>query len=271
MYSRNSRFDRSSLVISGNLSHSGFSKQAIRTTLKHLVAALLATAAVSISPAQAQSIYSPGGLFVHPTAFVPPAHKFSSYTAGFTQDEAGGVNNSYYPVTFTYTPTDRLQVSALAVHHQASDEATHTHLGAFLKYQLLPDAATHPAFAITGSFVGHDHMESSAAAVTSHSFLRGDRALATLHLGAKWGRTKEQQGGANDFGGFVGTQVPLSRQWNLVGETSTRLKFDRSSATSVGVMYHDAKSGLGISVGLVNGGRSSRMKFFFGVGVPLGF
>jgi hypothetical protein len=217
----------------------------------------------------AQTAYAPGGLFVHPTAYTPRAHQFSTYAAAFTQDQALGINNSYYPLSFTYSPTDKLQVSALAVYHQAADDPSHTHLGTFLKYQFLPDTSSHPAFAITGSYIPGDHLESTVAGVVSHRFVHNGRVLTTAHLGIKWGRTSDEERGRDDVGGFVGLQVPLNREWNLVGETSTRLKFDRSSATSIGVMYQP-RHGIGLSIALVNGGRSSRMKPFFGVAFPLG-
>jgi len=220
-------------------------------------------------PSRAQTPYAPGGLFVHPTAFTSRAHQFSVYAAAFTQDEQRGINNSYYPLTLTYTPTNQLQISALAAYHQASDDPSHTHLGGFVKYQLVQDTIRHPAFAIGGAYVGNDHLESSAFAVASHAFRARGRVATVLHLGAKWGRTKEEQGGVDDFGGFVGLQVPVAKEWDIVGETSTRLKFDAASASSIGFMYHN-RSGVGVSLALVNGGRSSRMKPFIGVGFLVG-
>src|SRR5258708_5420337 len=80
------------------------------------------------SAARAQTAYAPGGLFVHPTAYTPRAKQFSLYAATFTQDQAQGINNSYYPLSFTYTPTDRLQVTALLAYHQAADGPSHTHM-----------------------------------------------------------------------------------------------------------------------------------------------
>jgi hypothetical protein len=220
--------------------------------------------------ARAQTAYAPGGLFVHPTAYTPKAHKFSLYAAAFTQDQAQGINNSYYPLSFTYTPTDRLQVTALLAYHQAADEPSHTHLGTFLKYQLAPQTSSHPAFAIAGSYAGRDHLESAIAGVASHRFVHNGRVLTTAHLGIKWGRTSDEEGNKTDVGGFVGLQVPIHRQWDLVGETSTRLSFDRASASSIGLMYH-TYHGLGLSFALVNGGRSTRMKPFIGIGFPIGF
>lgn len=244
----------------------------LMTTATHRLAiTMLCLAALGTwtPAARAQTAYAPGGLFIHPTAFTPPAHEFSIYAAAFTQDEAGGSNESYYPLSLTYTPTDRLQVSGLYVYHQGRNEPSHSHVGTFLKYQLTPDTRSHPALALAGAYAGNDHLESMVAGVMSHAFLRGNRVLTTLHLGVKWGREADKAGGVDDVGGFLGAQVPLNRQWDLVGESSTRLKFDRSSASSIGLMYHN-RAGNGISVGLVNGGRSSRMKFFFGVALPLG-
>jgi hypothetical protein len=218
---------------------------------------------------RAQTPYAPGGLFVHPTAFIPKAHQFSTYMAVFTQDEGPAENSTYYPLSLTYTPTDRMQVSALATYHQDTDEPSHTHLGAFLKYQILPDTLRTPALAIAGGYSGNDHLESTVSAIVSHRFLSGKRVAVTLHTGVKWGRTSDNEGGMDDVGGFIGAQVPITREWDLVGEASTRLKFDLAAASSIGVMYH-TRGGTGISLGLVNSGRSKSPRLFFGVGFPLG-
>jgi len=175
----------------------------------------------------------------------------------------------FYPLALTYAPTNRLQVSGSAVYHQDNDTPSHTHFGGFLKYQLTPDTLTHPAIAIAGGYFGHDHLESTVSGIVSHSFTVRKRIVATLHTGVKWGATPHDQGGYSDVGGFVGAQLPLSREWNLVGETSTRFNFDIAAASSIGVMYHN-RSGADVSIGFVNGGRSRGMKFFFGVGLPLG-
>ncbi len=232
------------------------------------VSAFALLAAISMRSAQAQSVYSPGGLFIHPTAYTPPSHQFSAYAAAFTQDEAAGRSQAYFPLALTYAPTDKLQVSAMAVYHEGKNTASYGHFGAFVKYQLLSDTPSHPAFALSGAYIGHDELESSIAGVFSRTFARQGRVFATLHLGVKWGRSSDGNGGASDFSGFFGAQIPLSREWNLVGETSSRLKFERSSASSVGFMYQTRK-GLGISLGMVNSGRSSRMNPFFGVGIPV--
>jgi hypothetical protein len=232
-----------------------------------LLSALLLWGTASV--ARAQSTYTPGGLFVHPTAYTLQAHQFSLYTAAFTQDQDLGINNSYYNQSITYAPSDRLQVTALTAYHQAADVPSHTHLGTFLKYQLVPDTGAHPAFAITGAYVGNDHLESSVAGVVSHRFVHKGRVLSTLHLGIKWGRTPDEEGNQDDIGGFAGLQLPLNPYWDLVGETSTRFSFDRAAASSIGLMYH-TRRGIGLSIGLVNGGRSSRMKPFFGVAYAIG-
>jgi hypothetical protein len=216
-----------------------------------------------------QTVYAPGGLFVHPTAFTPRKDQFSVYAAALTQDESPGFSENYYPLALTYVPVERLQVSGLFVYHHARDDAPHVHVGGFLKYQLAEDTPRRPAFAIGGAYVGNDHLESSAFAVASHAFMARGRIAAILHLGAKWGRTPDDRGGADDFGGFVGLQVPIAKEWDLVGETSTRFKFNQSSASSIGFMYHN-RSGIGVSLALVNNGWSSRMKPFIGVGFPLG-
>ena len=219
--------------------------------------------------ATAQAAYAPGGLFIHPTAFIPPRHHLEVYAAAFTQDEDQDITASYYALSLSYAPTDRLQVSGIAAYHQAAYVASHMHVGPFIKYQLASDTPSHPAFALTGLYLPNDHLETAFTGVFSHALAKNGRTLATVHAGAKWGRMADEHGGMSDFGGFVGLEVPLAREWNLVGETSTRLKFDMNPASSIGVMYH-SRSGLNLSLGYVNTGRSNKMKLFFGVGYPFG-
>jgi hypothetical protein len=55
----------------------------------------------------------------------------------------------------------------------------------------------------------------------------------------------------------------------LVGEASTRLRFEESAARGVGVFW--GKPGAtSMGVGMVNLGRGRHDGFFFGVGYPLG-
>ena len=219
-------------------------------------------------PARAQTAYAPGGLFVHPTAYTPKRDSFSMYAAGFNQREDAGMQDNYIPISFTYSPTNRLAVSALGIYHDGFDHPRHIHLGSFIKYQLTPDSATRPAIAITGAYVGHDHLEEALAGVVSHAFVSRQHVYFIAHTGVKWGQTAES-GHPNDFGAFTGLEVPLNRQFRLVGEYSTRLKFDRAPASSIGIMWR-AQNGSGITVGVANTGRSSSMGFFFGVGLSLG-
>lgn len=232
---------------------------------------LLASAVLCMmpSPATAQTAYVPGGLFLHQTAFIPREHQLSFYAAAYTWDAPTEGNSSQYPVALSYTPTSRLQVSALAVYHNERDEAPHTHLGGFLKYQIAPDTLRSPAVAISGSYVGRDHFETAIDGAVSHMFRSGGRPVLALHVGVKWIRAPDDEGNGSDFGGFLGAQIPLSREWDLVGESSTRLSIDNASATAFGFMYHN-RGGTGITLGFVNPGLGKSLRPFFGVGFPFG-
>lgn len=217
--------------------------------------------------ARAQTAYVPGGLIMHPTAFTPRRNAFCLYAAAFTQNEE--VTESHYPVSLSYSPTDNLQISFLTAYHQAAIKPTHTHLGGFLKYQLVPDTASHPAVALAFSYVPRDFLETAVVGVVSHRFALKKRPLLALHLGAKWVKIPDFDGGSQDASGFLGVGVPLSRNWDLIGEASTRLSFDRASATSFGAMYHPRR-GADFTLGFVNTGASKDLRVFFGVGYPFG-
>lgn len=238
---------------------------------KRLHAARLVTAilAGSIGPAGAQTAYAPGGLFVHPTAFVPQVKRLRLYAAGFDQYEVQDRQNEYFPVSLTYVPTRQLQLSGLLIYHEGFDHPRHFHEGAFVKYQFTPDTPRSPALAVSAAYVGNDWLQESVAGIASHRFVHNRRPLLTLSAGPKWGERGGEGGGATDVGAFAGVQVPLGRGFNLVGEDATRFSFDRAPASSIGLMW-SGRSGTGITLGFANGGRSARMGFFFGIGIGIG-
>lgn len=239
----------------------------LRVRLLSVIGLLLLTLCAPC--AFAQTAYAPGGLFVDPTAFTPREGQWNLYAAFFDQYEIEGKEDHYAPVNVIYSPTNSLEVSFLTVYHDGFGHPHHFHLGGFVKYQFIPDAPRHPAIAWTAAYVGRDHMQWSSAAVVSHAFLNSrGRASIIPSVGVKWGSASEDATGT-DFAGFVGLQVPVGHGFQVIGEESTKFKFDRGCASGIGASW-TSRTGTTLTLGYVNTGRSIKPGFFFGVGVALG-
>jgi hypothetical protein len=219
-------------------------------------------------PAAAQTFYGATGLFVHPSAFSAPRGAIGLNASVLTQESEGHVN-TYAPVSMSYGMTNRLEGGVLYLRHTGSDVHAHSHMGAFAKYQILPETRTRPAVAIAGTFRHTDMLERSAAAVASHNFQRSGRTVVTGHAGIKWGQANHDHERHNAIAGFVGVEYPLGRRLRLIGEASTGFSFEPGAASSLGLAW-DAPNGSHVGIGFVNIGRSDSARFFFGVGYPIG-
>src|SRR5689334_314749 len=180
-----------------------------------LLMALLLCGLVESAPAQ--TAYGPGGLFVHPTAFVPPRGEVDLNISYFTQQVPPQRETEWLPVSLSYAATDRFELSALYVHRRAGAHQGDSG-GLFAKYQLAPDTSHAPAFALAGSFLSGDVKLSSISGVLSHTFRDHERAALRLHLGLQWARRADIPHPQDDVGGYIGAELPLSRELSLVGE-----------------------------------------------------
>src|SRR5258708_40355924 len=113
---------------------------------RHLI--ILALAMVSPSTATgAQTIYGPGGLFVHPTAFTPHRGATGLNVSWFTQEPKVGPRTEWLPVALTHSFTSQDEAGVLYVDRRTP--AGHTSSGgAFYKHQFMPDTISRPALAL---------------------------------------------------------------------------------------------------------------------------
>jgi hypothetical protein len=221
-----------------------------------------------VRPARAQTVYGPGGLFVHPSAFVPARRGLGLNVSYFSQTSPGR-RTEWVPISLTVPVASRAQVGALHVQRRTTAGYRDSN-GVFAKYQITPDRTSAPAFAVAASYLNGDVDQSSVSGVFSHNFvLRGERTVAAVHLGVQWVRRADIADPQEDTGVFVGVEVPLGNGWRLVGETGEKLRFNREAASAYGVMW-SGPSGVSVGVGYVNAGRGDDNRFFVGVGYTLG-
>lgn len=217
---------------------------------------------------QAQTAYGPGGLFVQPTAVLPPARTLNLNVSTFTQRIEGRPSSQWIPASLAYSISDRIQAGPLFL-HRSFNGGEFLSGGLFARYALAPDKPNSPAIALTGSFLTGDVRLASVGLVGSHAFKSGDRTVLSLHAGGLWGRRDDIPNPGDSLSAFIGADVPLGREFSLIAEYGTRFSFDYKERSSYGVVYRP-KRGPQIGVSFVNTGRSSENGFFVGVGYPLG-
>src|ERR1043166_4958862 len=104
--------------------------------------------------ASGQTVYGPGGLFIHPTAFTPSKDATGINVSYFTQ-KIGAARTEWIPVSLTYSPENRIELGALYVNRLARSEHRDSG-GAFAKFQFLEPKDRRPAIAIAASYIGGD-------------------------------------------------------------------------------------------------------------------
>lgn len=237
----------------------------MRSRLHAGIAALLLSSA---TPSLAQTVYGQGGLFLHPSAFVRPAGSLNFGASYFTQVSPAG-RSEWNPYAVSYGFSDQLEGGITVVRHQGRGVETHSHVGPFLRWEAVRDTPSRPAFGLVASDLPSDLRQTTLAAVFSHRFDQQRRDGFALHTGVEWVRTGGEFGSESDVAGFVGLQSPLVRNLVLIGEIGSKLKFERASASAIGLMYAAPRGG-SLAIGWVNNGRSHSNEFFVGAGYPIG-
>jgi hypothetical protein len=220
-------------------------------------------------PAAAQTVYGQGGLLLHPSAFMRPAGSLNFGASYFSQRTGTTGRSEWNPYSLSYAFSGRAEFGVTAIRHQGTGIEAHTHVGPFVRYQFLPDTPSHPAVGLQASDLPSDLRQTTVAGVLSHRFGPARRAALTVHTGLEWVRTSGETGNQSDAAGFVGLQVPLTRELAITGEVGTKLKFERHSASAIGLMWA-SPAGPSVAIGWVNNGRSRSHEFFIGAGYPIG-
>jgi hypothetical protein len=219
-------------------------------------------------PSHAQTVYGPGGLFIHPSALTPPKGSVGLNVSFYTETKTGGGHEEWLPVSLAYAASDRAQVGALFIDRRAGGSHRESG-GIFAKYQLVPDGPRHPALALTGSYLGGDVKQWSLSGVASHRFTSGSRTSLIGHAGLQWVRRTDDIQPEGDLAAFVGAEIPLTTRLSLLGEYGTKLSFNPEPASSIGLQW-SSPGGISVGIAYLNTGRSSDNRFFVGVGYPIG-
>jgi len=215
-----------------------------------------------LAPLHAQTVYGPGGLFVHPTASTSPAGT-QAHLSWFTQ-EANGAVSRWIPASLTYSPDGRMQYGGLFVSRRAGGRERPS-AGAFAKYQIMRGSVLSPGIAVAGSYLGGDVQQSSLSIVGSG---RIPATTLTVHTGGQWARRADLPVSSDSFSRFLAVEASLGKGLRLVAESGSRFRFDREPASAYGLMWSSPR-GYQLGIGWVNTGRSASHRFFIGAGVTI--
>ena len=217
----------------------------------------------------AQTSYGNVGLFVHPTAEISPDQKLR-VNLSYLNVPSSSINREghWIPFNLNFSLNRRAEIGATYITRISGGKARGSE-GLFAKYLLLEETHTRPAIAITGNFLSGDLRLNSVSLAASKSVFRRDRKLFIFHSGIQYVGWRDSDEDTSGICGYVGANIPLSRQFSLQGELGTRLAFDNGATSSIGVLY-TGDHGFKIGTGFANNGRSKNGGFFFGIRIPLG-
>jgi hypothetical protein len=237
-----------------------------RIALTLLSIGLLAS---SVATARAQSLYGPGGLFLHPTADVPPKGRLTGGVLALEQRIPSTPGLHEQPVwlsgSLDYGATEDIEIgiTGLAI------TDFKTSWGGSFKYRFLHESASRPAVAAGFAMSGWGGSDGQQGFVAARKQLnRGGGHPIIGHLGLLY---------LNDLAGlpyhqllpYAGVEYGVARRLTLIGEFRPRGKSDFKTSTALSLSWEYARGGR-LVVTWANTGQSTQPRFGVGVGILMG-
>jgi hypothetical protein len=233
-----------------------------------LCVGLLGCSAVS---ARAQSLYGPGGLFLHPTADVPPKGQLTLGAIVLTQriPPTPGLHTTptWGTVSLDYGLTEDVEIAITGL--GITDFAPS--YGGSVKYRFLRENRSQPALAVGATYSESTNAETDTKAVflaARKQLTNGARHPITGHLGVQY---IDKLAGIpyDQLLPHAGVEVGLHEQWSLVGEWRPRGKGDFKTSTALSVVYKYGRNNR-LVLTWVNTGQSTESRLGFGIGYTIG-
>jgi hypothetical protein len=223
----------------------------------------------AITAAQAQSLYGPGGLFLHPTADIPPKGQVTlgaivlpqriPPTPGFHTTPTWGT------ISLDYGLSEDLEVGATNL--MITDFSPSW--GGFLKYRFLRENGSQPALAAGFTYTGFGGCDTRSAFVAARKQLTKNGSHPIVgHLGVEY---IDELAGLpySQFQPYGGVEIGLAPRWILIAEARPRGKSDFKVSTGLSVSYQYGKGNRLVAT-WSNTGQSTQPRFGFGVGFTIG-
>lgn len=223
----------------------------------------------SVAGAGAQSLYGPGGLFLHPTADVPPQGQLTLGAIVLTQriPPTPGLHTTptWGSGSLDYGLTEDVEIALTGL----GITDFRPSYGGSVKYRFLQENRSRPAMAIGFAYTDYGDNNTRAAFLAARKQLTSEARHPIIgHLGVQY--IKKLAGLPYDqLLPHAGVEVGLERRWALVGEWRPRGKGDFKTSTAFSVVYKYGNNNR-LVLTWVNTGQSTESRLGFGVGYSIG-
>jgi hypothetical protein len=225
-------------------------------------------AAAAAAPASAQSLYGPGGLFLHPTASVPPKGQLTPGILVLPQhNPAFDSTRTWISASLDYGLFDDLEIGAtwLKVAGWQRDPSA----GGFIKYRFLRETEARPALAVGFTQLGGGDVNTRVGFLAARKqFRTGQRHPLTAHVGLEY--ADEVDGiSRHEWRPYAGLEVGLGRRLSFIAEGRPRMRAEFGTPLALTLAYQPSERWR-LALTWANNGLSDRPMFGFGAGLSLG-
>jgi len=237
--------------------------------LKRLILSLICV--LIAGPVSAQSLYGPGGLFLHPAAVFPAVHKLTPSILVLPQgipSEKG--TSTWISGSLDYGARPDLEVGATAVKVTNWGDHRSPSFGGYFKYRVLQETASLPAIAVGATLLGFGHVNTRIgfAALRKRLFSPSSGAIHG-DLGLQYADVVDGEG-RGDFQPFAGAEIPVTSELTFVMEGRPRLQGENGVPLALTLSERRPDSRYQFSLTWANNGESRSPRFGFGIGLSLG-
>jgi hypothetical protein len=222
-----------------------------------------------VAGTQAQSLYGPGGLFLHPSANVAEEGQLTAGILVLSQkvptDLAKHATPTWASFSLDYGLTKDIEIAATSL---LVTDFKPSYGGSF-KYRFLHESRSQPAAAAGFTYSGFGGSDTRAGFVALRKELNpGQRHPIVGHVGVLYihmlaGLTY------NQFEPYAGVEWSLAPRLTLIAEARPRGKMDFKTSSAFSLAYHYGRSSQ-LVITYVNTGQSTQSRFGVGVGFPIG-
>ncbi|MDQ2731176.1 MAG: hypothetical protein M3Y56_05920 [Armatimonadota bacterium] len=227
------------------------------------------------SPLSAQSVYGPGGLFLDPTASLPPLRSLVPSVLVLHEDIRHGsdpaFSGTWISSSIDYGFQDNLELGVALVAESGVAGEGNSSVGGYGKYRLLKEGNIWPALAIGGTLLGFGEANYRLGyiALRKHLYSRGEKGMQFIgDMGVQYADVVD---GINKHAvePFAGLEFIPVENWVVTAEGRPRLNGESGTPAALTVSHRSA-SGYHIALTYANNGPSRSPRLGFGVGFALG-
>jgi len=236
--------------------------------MRPLPAALLLSLALAL-PGRAQSLYGPGGLFLHPTASLPEKGTAAPAVLGLPQrNPRADAVRTWISGSVSYGLLEDLELGATVV--KVTNWDRDASAGGFVKWRALRESGGRPAVAVGFTGLGGGDVDTRQAFLALRRELGtvGDRRTVVGHLGAQYSDIVDGIS-RHQVQPYAGLEVGLGGRLTFAAEGRPRMNREFGTPLALTVVYRASRS-LRLAVTWANNGMSGAPKFGFGAGYALG-